>query len=440
MQKIKLLILVFTIISKTIIAQQPNKFENPLKKGWTVYFGADSSLSIRTIGLVQLQARYMQLNPNSISPTGEIKNSTIDFAIARVCIGNFLTYKRLNLFYLFGNNFQSIATAKQGNFYTYEVYASYNLIPRNLSIGLGQTLYNGISRASSFNISQFITVENLPSALPTLGKSDNIARQFQLFAIGKINKLEYRTALVRPMLQVGTGTSNLPDLSIKAPINTSIEFPSDQFGAEGYFCWQFFDEEDIRYSSKSFSYLGNKKIFNVGAGFEYQPRATAFLNENRDTIFNKTLTISADFFADIPLKSGAVITAYGAFYNYDYGKNYLKTGGNMNYFTSGTSPQGAGNSEYTIGTGNAFCFQLAYLFAKPITKDFHKLQIYTYFYYKDFKALNQKSWQPGCGLNYYILGHNAKIGIQYYLRNVYDKDLFISSSKNNIIMQLQVSF
>jgi hypothetical protein len=428
------------LISQFIFAQQAKKFENPLKKGWTVYLGTDSSVSIRTIGLVQLQARFLQLNPGSKSIDGTTKTTTTDLSITRVCIGSLLTYKRLTMFYLLGDNGNSVSNGKLGNFYTYEVYSHYALIPKYLSLGMGQTLYNGISRMSSLSISQIITVESCALAIPTAGKSDNIGRQFQIFAIGKIAKFDYRMALVRPMLQVGAGTQNLPDLVALKPINTSYDFPSDRFGAEGYVCKQFFEEESNLLSSRSFSYLGSKKIFNIGAGFEYQPKASAYLNENRDTIFNNTLTFSADCYADIPLSSGSVFTAYGAFYKYNYGKNYLKIGGTMNYFTGGDSPQGAGNNEYNIGTGNAVFFQAAYLFAKSITKENHRLQVYTYLYYKDFEALNEKSWQPGCGINYYILGQNAKIGIQYYRRNVYGNDLKISSTKNNILLQWQVSF
>jgi|GEM_PF-1038575 len=436
----KLIFFALILISSSTFAQQTTRFENPLKKGWTEYFGTDSSLSIRTIGLLQLQTRYLQLNPGSLSVTGTEKNQTIDLGITRVCVGSLLSYKRLTMFYLLGNNALSISNAKLGNFYTYEAYIHYALIPKYLQLGMGQTLYNGISRASSLSISQTMTVESSPLAFPTGGKSDNIGRQMQFFALGQILKFDYRAALVRPMVQVGQGTQNLPDLSSSKPINTSYEFPSDRFGAEAYICYQFFDEENIQMSSRSFSYLGSKKVFNIGAGFEYQPNATAYLNTDRDTIFNNTLTFSSDSYVDIPLSGGGVFTTYAAYYHYNYGQNYLKTGGSLNYFTGGDGPQGAGNGEFTVGTGHALYFHAAYLFAKTLTQENHRIQLYTYFYYKNFDALKMPSWQPGCGINYYILGHNAKIGLQYYLRNVYGTDLKISSVKHNVLMQWQILF
>jgi hypothetical protein len=241
------------------------------------------------------------------------------------------------------------------------------------------------------------------------------------------------------MLQVGSGTQNIPDLGSSKPTDVSYDFTSDKFGSEAYVAYQFFDTENIRLSAKSFSYLGSKKILNIGLGYEYQPRASALLNQNRDTVFNNTLSYAIDCYADLPLKSGAVFSAYGAFYNYDYGKNWLKTGGSGNYFLGGNTPQGSGTAEYTCGTGKAFYAHAAYLFARNLTKENHRLQVYLYTYFKNFEALKQASWQPGCGLNYYILGHNAKIGLQYYLRNVYGDDLKISDRKHNLMMMFQIS-
>jgi hypothetical protein len=422
----------------TLKAQQSATHENPLSKGWVTYLGKDSSLQIRTIGLVQIQARHLQLNPDTKTPTGEIKSSTTDLAVTRICVGNFMSYKQINLFYLFGNSGNSVATGKLGNFYTYEAYISYNLIPKALTLGIGQALYAGISRASSLSISKFITVDYNYLAIP--GKSDMIGRFMEIYAIGQLGNLEYRTALYRPMLQMGGAGVYLPNLSASAPLNTSYDFPTDQFGAQAYLAWNFFDKENIQYSSKSFSYLGAKKIFNIGAGFQYQPKATAYLNFNRDTLYHNTLTLSSDFYLDMPLNSGAVITAYGAWYNYDYGLNYVKTGGSMNYFSGGTSPQGAGNSEFTLGTGNACFVELAWLFRQTFTPDLHRLQFYTYLYYKNYHALAQPSWQPGFGLNYYLFGQNAKIALQYYLRNVYDTNLKIADHKSDVMLQFQVSF
>lgn len=432
----------FTIflVSFSILKLSSQNFENPLKNGYTVFFGKDSVISIRTIALFQIQTRYLQLNPNSISPLGIERNQTIDIAIPRICLGGFLKYKNVNLFYLFGTSSQTIVTAKQGNFYNYETYISYNILKNKLILGTGQSLYNGISRATSLSITKLIAVEPIPMSIPTGGKSDQIARQYHIFATGTINKFEYRTALVRPMLQVGNSGNILPDLSSNQQINTSIEFPSDKFGAEGYYSLQFFDTESTLASAKSFSYLGQKKILNFGVGFEYQPNATACLTDIYDTVFNNTITLGADLFADIPLKTGAVFTTYAVFYNFDYGQNYLKKGGSMNYFSGGSSPQGAGISEYVIGTGNAFALQMAWLFAKKITKEEHRLQIYGTFYYKNFEALNQISFQPGGGLNYYILEHNAKISSQYYLRNIYNQELKISEQKNNFVVQFQIYF
>jgi hypothetical protein len=429
----------------SVKAQDKLKAENPMKKGLTFYFGADSSARFRFIGLGQVVARYLELNEGSKAPDGKIKSSAADIALTRICLGGIFSYKRFQFYYLFGNSGMTIYSGKLGNFYTYESWMSYQLIDKKLALGIGQSLYSGPSRYSSISSVSSISPELSWLPTPTLANGDLIARQFHVFGNGHLGNLEYRVALVRPFTNSVNPSTNInspyfPDLSAKAPIETSYDIASDKFGTEGYFNYQFFDKEDIRTAARSFSYLNAKKIFTIGAGYEYQPRATAKLNQNRDTLYHHALTLCIDSYLDLPLANDANITGYLAFFRYDYGNNWLRKMGSMNYFTGGTTKQGAGISEYTVGTGNGCYFHLGYMFAKRFTAEKHKLQVYVSYVYKDYEALKDVSHQPGVGLNYFILDHNAKVSVQYLRRPCYDNAMELKNYKNNVLIQIQAAF
>jgi len=436
-------ICVFFVVNGIVLgslAQKSGSNENPLRKGLTFFVGSDSSVKIRFLALLQVQARYLELNNGSIAPDGHYKSSTFDLGMTRLCVGTHLSYKKLTFYYLLGNNGQTIVSGKSGNFYTYEGWISYALIPQYFTLGIGQSLYRGLSRASSQSSTQLLTNDILWQAAPLANKTDNIGRQFQIFAVGYLGKLEYRVSLVRPFTSVGANGAEFPVLNQAIATNKSYDFPSDRFGSEGYIAYQFKDIEDIRGSSKNFSYLGTKRVFNIGAGWAYQPKAVAYLDEARDTIRKNSLSLSIDAFYDVPFANNSALSLYSAFYKYDYGPDYLRALGTMNYFKGGSSAQGAGNGEYIVGTGNSFYIQVAYLFARRFTNENHKLQVYATFAYKNFEGLAEESYQPGAGINYYILDNNAKIGLQYQARPFYGNDSKISIYKNNILIQAQVSF
>lgn len=425
-------------------SQEKTKSENPFKKGLVFYLGADSSARVKFFGLGQIIGRYLELNEGTIVPGGEIEKSVFDIGITRICLGGIVNYKRVQLFYLFGNSGMGVNNGKLGNFYTYDGWISYQLIDKYLTMGIGQTLFNGVSRYSSISSVQSLTPELSFLSVPTLGLSDGIGRQFHLFATGNIKKFEYRVAIIRPFTN-SLNASNVnrvyyPDLSADAPINRSFDYPTNKFGVEGYFAINILDTEDARGASRSFSYLGAKRMFNIGGGFEYIPRAAASLNERRDTVFHNTLTFALDTYLDVPLSGGGVFTGYAVLYNYDYGKNWIRKMGFMNYFSGGTTSQGAGISEYTCGTGMAFHAQLAYLFAKRFTKDEHKLQLYATYTYKNYEYLNDVSHQPGFGVNYYVMDHNAKVSLQYFPRPCYNNNLEIADYRTNLLLQFQVAF
>ena len=163
------------------------------------------------------------------------------------------------------------------------------------------------------------------------------------------------------------------------------------------------------------TYLGKKKVFNVGAGFTYHPKSTASLTEQGDTVIHSKIHLAADVFLDLPFSGGSELTAYAAFFKFNYGPNYALSGGTANVFKN-TSPSGAGNSEPGFGTGEAVATQLAWLFPKIFGKSGH-IQAY---YEGDYRFYESLDYHPALhhniGLNYYVFEHNLKLTLQEEFR------------------------
>jgi len=133
------------------------------------------------------------------------------------------------------------------------------------------------------------------------------------------------------------------------------------------------------------TYLGEKKVFALGAGIDYQDELTLNDRPNRDN-----LSWTVDFFLDHPIGEGAV-TLEGAFIDV---KNATQT--------LGFSRLVEGDDAYI------YYLQGGYLFPGKIGPG----RIQPYFRYERL-AVNGKSDTsfPSMGLNYYIKGHNAKFTI-----------------------------
>ena len=129
-----------------------------------------------------------------------------------------------------------------------------------------------------------------------------------------------------------------------------------------------------------------------------------------------------DFFYDTPTgDSGAAITAYGVYYNYNFGTNYLYA-----------------RSE-TFGSGDIFYTQVGYLLPSQHKSD--RIQPYFTFsnrYFDQFReesATYQKKSASsyGMGLNYFMNGHNAKLTLEF------QKHQSARSGQNSQILRMQAA-
>jgi hypothetical protein len=198
------------------------------------------------------------------------------------------------------------------------------------------------------------------------------------------------------------------------------------------------------------TYLGAKKVLNIGAGWYSHKGATA--SKASTSAATKEYTqknFGLDIYMDMPLnkKKGTALNAYSVFYKSDYGNNYLRNIGILNLHPStqavsanpDASWAGGGNAQPTIGTGNIWYTQLGYLL--PKLKNGTAFMPYATFTYKNFDRIGQSSGQFDLGLNYLVNGHNAKITLQYSTRPVYKTvgtDPVRNGSKGEMILQTQI--
>lgn len=239
---------------------------------------------------------------------------------------------------------------------------------------------------------------------------------------------------------MGAADTNLAFFSTRAP----------KLQSNGYFMFQFLDKETTLLPYMAGSYLGKKRIFNIGSGFTYQPDAMWYRKSvGGDTISTALQQFGADVFLDYYLNKDKqnAVTFYAAYLDYDFGPNYVRNAGAMNVAngTTGTASfNGAGNAYPLIGTGSVIYAQGAYLFKKDLLKTHGTLQPYFNFTYAQYQRLKDPMMVYSLGFNWLLAGNASKISLEYQDRPVYkaktNGDIVQSTRRGCVIMQYQVSF
>lgn len=217
-------------------------------------------------------------------------------------------------------------------------------------MGMGLHYWNGISRMTSHSTLNFMAVDAPIFNWPLIELTDQFARQFGFYAKGQVGKWDYRLALNKPF---AVGTGGRYDETRQRPISANIV--NDHWATQGYIAYQFLEKENNKLPFFVGSYLGTKKVFNLGGGWHHHPSATASRTSDGLVQNHDILLIGMDAFLDLPLNksTGTALTTYAVFYNYDFGPNYIRNVGIMNVgFGAGSSQNGPGNAQPTIGTGN----------------------------------------------------------------------------------------
>ncbi len=422
----------------------------------------DGSKFMRVIAWNQIWFRSAEMNPGTMIG-GEPASTATDIGNRRL---RFLAYAQVSKRYMilthFGINNQTFinggaagtsgtggyGAGKKPGLFFHDAWNEYAIVlPEkdkkfSFTLGAGLHYYMGLSRLTMASTLNFLTIDAPIFNWPLIENSDQFARQVGLFAKGKYGKLEYRMSYNKPY-----ATNLVPTNVTVADDAVAVDNSGNtKWSKAGYFEYQFLEQEANVLPFKVGSYLGTKKVFNIGAGFYTAPDATR-------TSVNSTINkhdiklFSADVFLDMPIgkkENKMAVTAYSVLYDYDFGPNYLRNVGIMNIgsvdpnFTGSRAIAGAGNAQPTMGSGNIWYTQAGVLLPCKEAKPKIRIQPFGAVTYKNFDALEQSSTQFDVGSNFFLDGHHAKITAQYSTRPVYTSLTNRSGSLGDFIVQLQI--
>ena len=438
--RILVILLAATFSTTAQTTNTPTK-EKP-NKDLTFNLNEDGSNYIDVNLVTQIWFRYNQSNPGT-TVFGYEKNETFDIGLRRVraVISGQLS-DRVYFFTQFGiNNFTAVSARKSPLFF-HDASADIAVTKRSLSIGGGLTGWTGFARFSSPSISKIMGYDAPLFEQSTNDISDQFLRKLSIYAKGKLGKLDYRVIASTPMAVQNSNAVNA--------ISTNSEFSLQpaQLQYSGYFMYQFFDEESNKNPYTVGTYLGKKKVFNIGAGFQYQADAMWRHKDalSQDTINEDMLHFAADIFYDRPIgKKGAAISFYATYVNFNFGKGYLRNLGVMNP-ANGSLPtannlNGAGNAFPMLGTGSVIQGQIGYLLPNTILGEGKgQLMPYVMLMSANYDRLNQNMLVVDGGINWFLNEHNTKLSLNVQNRPVFRlTDQQVSERKNMVVLQLQVA-
>ncbi|MCB0584530.1 MAG: hypothetical protein KDD06_04280, partial [Phaeodactylibacter sp.] len=132
------------------------------------------------------------------------------------------------------------------------------------------------------------------------------------------------------------------------------------------------------------TYLGAKKVFGIGAGFFAHPNG---MFNNATGEHESVSHFAVDAFLDMPLSGNDCLNFYAAFMSFNYGANYVSR---------------------WAGTGTVIYGQVGYKFPNSRFMPYFSMQSASY------EGFEENPSALDIGLNYFILGHNAKLTLEYH--------------------------
>ena len=324
-------------------------------------------------------------------------NFQIDPSIRR---SRFLAYARISPDFMmlthFGvNSLTSESLSAVGNdgdgaqLFLHGAWGEFRLSDR-LYLGAGLHYWRGLSRLASQSTVSFMTLDQSRpfTSWHSLGISDQYARHLGVYAKGELGRLDYRLAVNSPIRNPMDGGKDY-GMKDSGLLYTGVSHRDTEGNAtgnmllEGYFRFNFWDLETTELPYHKGTYLGEKSVLAVGAGFFLHPDAM-YRPGNGGHLTARHFAL--DGFLDIPVHKGA-LHAYAAFTHFDYGRNYVSR---------------------WAGTGISWYGQAGY-FMQAV-----KLMPYIAFNYCDFQGLEDPINTLDVGLNYFVHGQHAKLTVEYH--------------------------
>lgn len=409
------LVLLCLVFTGALIGQGSADYTGGLK----VKLNDDGSKYFRLITWHQMWSTTTLSN----SGAADFESST-DFLLRR---SRFLMFAQINKRFLilthFGLNSLSPANmgtasptpgaGSNGRFFMHDAWVEYTVFPKKLSIGGGLHYWNGISRLTNQSTLNILTLDAPIHNWANIGTSDQFARHLGFYAKGKLGKFDYRISLNEALTNPTRG-GNLESIEMRDDEGNLTGYVTDQGiyrnptnpgGGKilaGYFKYEFLDAEGGTLPYLVGSYLGSKKVFNIGAGFFYHGNGAVFSENGTDLTEHSPLSFGADVFYDSPLgDNGSAITAYASYVSHDWGPNWTGAVGGA-------------------GTGSILYGQVGYLLGGS-SKDKARFQPYAHYTNRGLNAFDNyedgSASTFGIGGNLILDGHNAKISAEYQASN-----------------------
>ncbi|HQQ96280.1 MAG TPA: hypothetical protein PLX35_03410 [Cyclobacteriaceae bacterium] len=416
------------------------QFPKSLRDGLKTYLTPDSSAFIKLNFTSQIWVRSNDNNPGT-TVNGQPESNTFDVGLrrTRLVLSGQLT-DRVFFFLQFGqNNIGYLSPRKVGTFF-HDVVGEYAIVKKKLNFGVGLHGWNGPGRFSNSSISTLLLLDPPVFQETTNDANDQFVRKMGVYAKGKLGRFDYRFSVSKPFV---TQTASIPIDPLGTNSSYSTMIP--QLAYQGYFMVQLKDIEGNAGPGTVGSYLGKKKVFNVGFGFVNQSKAMWNKTAANDTVYHAMNLWAVDVYYDAPLNStkGIAISIYGGYFHYDFGPGYLRNVGPMNPANgvkNGTL-NGAGNAAPIIGTGPSLFLQSGYKFRDRLLGDQGTLQIYAAVQHANFDRLSDPMTLIDCGVNWLINGHNSKFTLNYQSRPVFAaSDSKLQTRRGEWVLQYQIAF
>lgn len=379
----------------------------------------------------QIWMRYSDLNEGSLV-NGEPTASYADVSIRRlrIPVTSQLTPKLYFYSIIGGNNYNF----KSNNFpmRILDLYVEY-AFSEAFEVGIGKSGWQGLNR---WNVRSNKTLMGLDSplfALNTVNKTDEIGRVLGVWAKGKVGKIDYRLSFGNPIAVTSVPSAGVDFANNKPRVKTS-----------SYVKYQFFEHESNKSAYQTGTYVQDKKVFNIGAGFQFQEKAMS----DGDALLATTNLYdmkhwAVDSFLNLPLQNGGAITAYLGFYDYDFGKDYIRNVGANNPTSGGGSDfNGAGVAFPMIGTGTTWYTQFGYAFKKSKFLGYPMvIQPNIAVQSSNWDVLKEQMTVYDFTINFLMDGkHGRKLSLGYQHRPIFDATTLQQKNyKGMAVLQYQVS-
>lgn len=415
-QILKLSYLLLLCIPSVLIGQDSKAFKPTLK--WNVRG--------------QIWLRYSDLNAGSLINNEPASNfADISLRRLRIPISSQITPK-IYAYAIFGGNNYNFKN-KTFAIEVLDLYVEYSFA-KFLEVGLGKSGWQGLNRWNIRSSKSLMGLDSPLFTLNTVEKNDDLGRLFGLWLKGQAGKFDYRLAFNRPFLVNTVPNGEVNFANNKPRIKTST-----------YVKYQFFEHESNKSAYHTGTYLQAKKVFNIGAGYQFQNKAMSDGDATLpDTNFYNMEHWAVDSFLNLPLSNDGAITAYLGYYDYGFGENYIRNVGANNPTTGGgTDFNGPGVAFPMIGTGTSWYMQFGYAFKQ--TKVLNQpivIQPNFAIQHSDWDALSDKMTVFDFTTNFLINGsHNNKISLGYQYRPIIDAATITQKDyKGMAVLQYQISF